>query len=489
MSRYRPVKERISDFAPVELRLPAEEMAEELTHCQDCGVPFCHGMGCPLQNIIPEINIAALAGHWPAALALLLSTNPFPELTARICPALCEGSCVQALNTKPVPFRLVEWEVIEQGFDLGLMTPNPPSPHLPLRRSGLKAAIIGSGPAGLAAAWALNQGGITVTVYEKDAQAGGFLRYGIPDFKLEKQVLDRRIRLLEAEGIKFEYNVQAGVDISARLLRQRYDILVLAAGARKKRDLTVSGRELAGIHFATDYLSAQNRLLAGELAGLPPEYNARNRRVVVIGGGDTGSDCVGTAWRQGARAVYQFEIMPQPPSNRSANNLWPEWPRILRTSSSHEEGGVRRWNIDTSEFLPAASDKTRLGALNCTEVEWHMENGRLSQPKAKKNSKFIQEADMALLALGFSGVEENPLLTALGIPIEPTGRIPRDQRGRVSDKIYACGDAAMGASLAVRAIADGLAVAGTVLSDCREQTDPASLLHLPEICASGAAEQ
>jgi glutamate synthase (NADPH/NADH) small chain len=486
MSRYRPVKERINDFALVELPLSKEEMANELAHCQDCGIPFCHGLGCPLQNIIPEINTAALAGRWPTALALLLSTHPFPEFTARICPALCEGSCVQALHTKPVPFRLVEWEVIEQGFNLGLMAPGLPSPQLPLRRSGLKAAVIGSGPSGLAAAWALNQGGVTVTIYEKDARAGGFLRYGIPDFKLEKQILDRRVRLLEAEGIKFEYNVQAGADISARLLKQRYDVLLLASGAREKRDLAVPGRDLAGIHFATDYLTAQNRFLAGELAGLPPEYNAKGRRVVVIGGGDTGSDCVGTAWRQGARAVYQFEIMPQPPLTRGGSNPWPEWPRILRSSSSHEEGGTRRWNIDTLEFLPASSDKTRLGALNCTEVEWHTASGQLSKPRAKKNSQFIQEADMALLALGFSGAEESSLLTALDISPEPSGRLPRKQGGRVSDKIYACGDAAMGASLVVRAIADGLDVARSILSDYQGQ---AEMTGFPDACAGSAAKQ
>jgi glutamate synthase (NADPH/NADH) small chain len=460
MSHYRPIKERINDFAPVELRLPAEELTTELKRCQDCGIPFCHGTGCPLQNIIPEIHSEALAGHWSAALALLLSTSPFPEFTARVCPALCEGSCVQALNTQPVPCRLAEFEVIEQGFSLGLM-----QPRLPRKDLGLKVAVIGSGPSGLAAAWALNQGGFRVTVYERDAKAGGFLRYGIPDFKLEKQVLDRRISLLEAEGIKFEYNVDAGLDISDRLLQRRYDVLLLAAGARKKRNLDIPGRALAGIHFATDYLSAQNRLVAGEIAGLPPEYNAKGLRVVVIGGGDTGSDCVGTAWRQGAGSVSQFEIMPQPPVSRANDNQWPEWPRVLRTSSSHEEGGSRRWNIDTLEFIPAAAEPAHLGALKCAEVEWLVENGRLVKPVQKQGSGFALEADMVLLALGFTGVEDSPLLSAMGIIPERSGRLPRDQQGRLTAKIYACGDAATGASLVVRAIADGLKVAQTIISD------------------------
>jgi glutamate synthase (NADPH/NADH) small chain len=317
------------DFQPVEI-LPEEgNLRRELARCQDCGVPFCHASGCPLLNAVPEINAAALAGRWTTALIRLQATSPFPEFTARLCPALCEGACVQGLHEFPVPCRQVELAVIERGFAEERVRPYPPK-----RRGEASVAVIGSGPAGLAAAWRLNQAGMRVTVYEKDARPGGFLRYGIPDFKLGKDVLDRRIRLLEQEGIRFECGVEAGTDISARLLLRRHEILVLAGGARKKRDLPVPGRHLAGIHFATDYLAAQNRLLGGELAVLPEEYSARNKQVLVIGGGDTGADCVGTAWRQGAVSLRQVEIMPMPPEKRAEDNPWPEWPRILRTSSS-----------------------------------------------------------------------------------------------------------------------------------------------------------
>ncbi|MDR1920301.1 MAG: glutamate synthase subunit beta, partial [Candidatus Adiutrix sp.] len=325
MSHYRPVAERINDYKRAETRLPEETLEREVKRCQDCGVPFCHACGCPLANAIPEINSEVMAGRWASALANLLSTSPFPEFTSRVCPALCEGSCVQGLNETAVPCRQVEFEVIERGFAAFLVRPRPPAGRLDCR-----AAIIGSGPAGLAAAWRLNQAGVSVTVYEKSAKAGGFLRYGIPDFKLEKEVLDRRIKIMEREGVEFEYGVEAGVDISLRLLSQRHQILVLAGGARAKRDLAIPGRDLAGIHFATDYLTAQNRVINGELSSLPPEYDARGRRVVVIGGGDTGSDCLGTAWRQGALSVSQFEIMPKPPETRAESNPWPQWPLILR---------------------------------------------------------------------------------------------------------------------------------------------------------------
>ncbi|MDR1395796.1 MAG: NAD(P)-binding protein, partial [Deltaproteobacteria bacterium] len=279
MSEYRPAAERLRDWRPVELRLDRSGLTRELTRCQDCGIPFCHAAGCPLDNLIPEINAAALKGKWAKALGHLLETNPFPEFTGRICPALCEGSCVQGLNETAVPARLAELEVIEQGFALGLVHPGTPG-----RQLELSAGIIGSGPAGLAAAWALSGAGVRVTVYEKDQKAGGFLRYGIPDFKLEKEVLDRRLDLLAARGVSFVLGVEAGLDVSEKYLAQRHQVLVLAIGARKKRDLLIPGRDLAGIHFATDYLSAQNRVSSGEEACLPPALNAFGRRVAVIGG-------------------------------------------------------------------------------------------------------------------------------------------------------------------------------------------------------------
>jgi glutamate synthase (NADPH/NADH) small chain len=463
MSTYRPVTERIHDFRPVELHPDERRLRSDLEHCQDCGIPFCHACGCPLLNPIPEINAAAQAGRWSSALARLLSTSPFPEFTSRVCPALCEGSCVQGLHGEAVPCRQVEYAVIERGFADKLMRPRRPG-----RRLKTRAAVIGSGPAGLAAAWRLNQAGLRVTVYEKDARPGGFLRYGIPDFKLEKDVLDRRIALLEEEGVVFECGVDAGPDISGHFLQNRHEVLVLACGARQKRDLGIEGRGLAGIHFATDYLSAQNRALAGE-APLPEACNAAGKRVIVIGGGDTGSDCMGTAWRQGAACVTQLEILPKPPKGRAPENPWPEWPRILRSSSSHEEGGDRRWRVTATAFLPAQDDAARVGGARCAEVDWISTDGRLS-PVPDAGSAFTLPADLILLAMGFTGVEKSPLLPGLGLEPDAAGRLPRDKDGRLpASGAYACGDAATGPSLVVRAIADGLKVAETVIRDvtCR----------------------
>ncbi|MDR2076629.1 MAG: glutamate synthase subunit beta [Desulfovibrio sp.] len=459
MSAYRPIIERIHDFLPVELMPEEPDLRRDLARCQDCGVPFCHASGCPLLNAVPEINAAVLGGRWLTALIRLLDTSPFPEFTARLCPALCEGSCVQGLHESAVPCRQAELAVIERGFAENRIRPCPPQ-----RRRDLAVAVIGSGPAGLAAAWRLNQAGLRVTVYEKDARPGGFLRYGIPDFKLGKDVLDRRIRLLEREGVLFECGVEAGTDISGRLLLQRHDILVLAGGARQKRDLSVSGRQLAGIHFATDYLAAQNRVLNGELPGLPEEWTARNKRVLVIGGGDTGADCVGTAWRQGAVSVRQVEIMPRPPETRSPDNPWPEWPRILRASSSHAEGGERLWSVTTTSFAQARDDPSRVGAAHCARVSWEEREGRL-HPVSIENSAFVLPADLVLLAMGFTGALPDPLLRCLGLKIDESGRLPRNAGGRPGGReIYACGDMTLGPSLVVRAINDGLRAAEGLLA-------------------------
>jgi glutamate synthase (NADPH/NADH) small chain len=460
MSKYTPIKERVRDFRPVELPPETDELKRELERCQDCGIPFCHACGCPLLNAVPEINAAALAGRWSTALARLLATSPFPEFTARVCPALCEGSCVQGLHESAVPCRRVEFAVVERGFAERMILPRPPK-----RRREERAAVIGSGPAGLAAAWLLNQGGMRVTVYEKDARPGGFLRYGIPDFKLAKEVLDRRIRLLEQEGVGFECGVEAGLDISGRLLTRRNRVLILATGARQKRDLPVPGRHLSGIHFATDYLTLQNKLLGGEISSLPEEYSARGKKVVIIGGGDTGSDCVGTAWRQGAVSVSQLEIMPMPPETRDAGNPWPQWPRVLRSSSSHEEGGERLWSVTASSFAPAGNHPDRVAAVHWSRVEWKKEGGRFS-PVPLAHSDFILPADMILLAMGFTGVLPGPLSESVGVKPDASGRLPRDDEGRLPGRgLYACGDAALGPSLVVRAIHDGLRVARTVLKD------------------------
>lgn len=480
MPNYRPVSERINDYKPVELPLPPALLEKELKRCQDCGVPFCHAAGCPLGNTLPEINAEVLGGRWTTALANLLSTSPFPEFTGRVCPGLCEGACVQSLHEEAVPCRQVELAVIERAFDAGLIQPRPPS-----RRSGLSVAVVGSGPAGLAAAWRLNQAGLQVTVFEKDARPGGFLRYGLPDFKLDKGILDRRLAILMREGIDFQCQIEAGLDLSPRLLRLRHDFLVLAGGARSQRDLIRPGRDLAGIHPAIDYLAAQNRVISGELDRLPAELNSQGRRVVVIGGGDTGSDCVGTAWRQGAREVTQIEIMPQPPLARSEDNPWPQWPRLLKSTSSHEEGGRRLWNIDTLEYLRSAREPNRVGGLAVREVVWTTENGRPARPEPVPGSEFRLEADLILLALGFTGIEDSPLWAALNLNPTRQGTLPRDPAGRLAPEFgvvdgpdatrpdrplplvntYACGDAVLGPSLVVRAIADGLATAETLIQD------------------------
>jgi glutamate synthase (NADPH/NADH) small chain len=448
----------------VELRLTDEEIKKELKRCQDCGIPFCHALGCPLGNVIPEINQDALNGRWDTALARLLETSPFPEFTARVCPALCEGSCVQALDTEAVPTRLAEYEVIERGFAQGWIKPLKTKKKL-----NLDVGVIGSGPAGLTVAQTLIRAGAKVTVYEKDQKPGGFLRYGIPDFKLEKSVIDRRISLMEQEGVIFLTGVEAGTDISVRLLKKRHDVLVMALGARLKRDLPIPGRTLSGVHFATDYLSAQNRVVGGELPALPPEFNALGKKVVVIGGGDTGSDCVGTAWRQGALEVTQLEILPKPPDKRSPDNPWPQWPRILRTTSSHQEGGQRRWAVTTHEFLPHKIDPTRLGALSCQEVNWTAEPNGPPSPHPVPGTEFFLPADLVLLAMGFVSPEFGNLTTKQAFAPDPLGRLTNAPSGVGPDAhpcaLYAAGDAVTGPSLVVRAMNSGLKLASVILSD------------------------
>ncbi|MDR0826947.1 MAG: glutamate synthase subunit beta [Desulfovibrio sp.] len=484
MSTYRPINERIRDFKPVEIQPQPADLYEDLKHCQDCGIPFCHACGCPLLNAVPEINAAVLNGRMHSALGVLLATSPFPEFTARVCPAPCEGSCVQGLNADAVPCRQVEFVVIEEGFAKSLIRPRPPR----LRRS-LQVGVVGSGPAGLAAAWRLNQAGMQVKVYEKDTRPGGFMRYGIPDFKLEKKVLDRRIRLLEQEGIVFECGVEVGSDISGRLLAKRHNVLVLAGGARQKRDLVIPGRDLAGVHFATDYLTSQNRLNAGEINALPKDHDAGGKRVLVIGGGDTGADCMGTAWRQGAISVSQVEILPKPPTTRAADNPWPQWPRTLRSSSSHAEGGERLFSVTATSFSPATDNAGHVGTALCAAVNWSAGDGA-PRPLPVENSEFVLPVDLVLLAMGFTGAEDGALLKSLELKKDKSGRLPRSEGGRVlrdaqnsartdtdapdeaadtlaDFPVYACGDAALGPSLVVRAMNDGLRVAERVIADFR----------------------
>jgi glutamate synthase (NADPH/NADH) small chain len=460
---YRPKEERIRDFRAVEKRLPDKELHQQAARCMACGIPFCHGAGCPIDNIIPEFNDMAYRGKWKEALNILLSTNPFPEFTSRICPAPCEASCVLELsNGKPVTIREIEKAVIETGFERGYMKPRPPA-----ERTGKRVAVIGSGPAGLAVAHVLNQLGHNVVVYDQSHKPGGILRYGIPDFKLEKWVVDRRIKLMLDEGVEFENDVTVGVDISYRYLETRFDAVVLAAGSRQPRDLPIPGRELNGIYFAMQFLMCQNRKLAGET--VPPDQDivAKGKHVLVIGGGDTGSDCVGTSLRHGAKSVTQIEIMPKPPEERHESTPWPQWPLKLRTSSSHKEGGWRLWQASATEFV--GDDDGNVVGANCIEMEVTFENGRPNFAP-KEGTEFRIEADLVFLAMGFVGPGKNPMLDELGIERTPRGGIAVDDRHMTSvPGIFAAGDMSQGQSLVVRAMAHGRDAAKSVDAWLKQQ--------------------
>ena len=388
---YRPRAERVDDWREVETHLSAEELTRQAARCMDCGIPFCYGAGCPLKNPIPEMNAAALENRWEDAIRLLQVTCPYPEITGRICPALCEGSCCNAVDSDAVAIRQIEREIADRAFAGGFMKPRTCAP-----RNGRSVAVVGSGPTGLAAASDLNLWGFDVTVYEAAKYAGGLLRYGIPDFKLEKWMVERRIDLFRQEGVRFECGVNVGVDVSLDFLRRKHDGVLLACGARAPRDLPVPGRELKGIHFALDFLIRQNQVTGGERTEIGADWSAKGRDVVVIGGGDTGSDCIGTSVRHGAKSVTQIEILPQPPVARLANNPWPEWPRILRSSSSHEEGCARMFATNTLSF--EGDENGRVYGLRCVQVDWQ---GRTPVPRP--GTEFFQKADLVLLAMGFTG--------------------------------------------------------------------------------------
>jgi glutamate synthase (NADPH) small chain len=454
---YRPVERRLQDFRAVEILPGAGDMAEQAARCMQCGVPFCHGTGCPLANVIPEFNDAVRRGRWHDALEILLSTNPFPEFTGRVCPAPCETACVLGINRKPVTIRQIELAIIEEGFRRGWMEPRPLA-----ERRAERVAIVGSGPAGLAAAERLNRLGFHVTVFENAPKAGGILRYGIPEFKLEKWVVDRRLDLMRAEGIVFETGVEIGRDLSARYLRDRCAAIILTGGAREPRDLKVPGRELDGIDMAMEFLVQQNRVQDGEAIDPGARISAEGRRVVVIGGGDTGADCLGTALRQGAASVTQVEILPEPPAERAPDTPWPLWPRMRRESSSHAEGGARIWSARTTAF--DGDENGRVRGLRLVRVDWvaDAEGGRPA-PRDVAGAAFTLEAELVLLAMGFTGPGVNPLVNALEIPRNARGFIERTADGMTPvEGVFAAGDMSEGASLVVRAMADGRRVADGV---------------------------
>ena len=416
----------------------------------DCSIPFCH-QGCPLGNLIPEWNDLVYRGRWREAIDRLLATNNFPEFTGRLCPAPCEGACVLAINSDPVTIKSVENAIIERAFDEGWVAPQPP-----LERTGRRVAVVGSGPAGLAAADQLNKAGHLVTVFERADRIGGLLRYGIPEFKMEKRILDRRLGVLEAEGIVFRAGADIGLNVPVEDLRRDFEAIVLAGGATAPRDLPVPGRNLGGIHFAMDYLTQQNRRCEGDAID-EPLITAHGKRVVIIGGGDTGADCLGTAHRQGAKSVHQFELLPRPPAERLADNPWPEWPNIFRVSPANEEGGDRVYAVSTERFT--GDEQGQVRTLHAGQVRRVRENGR-SRFEQVPGSGFEMEVDLVLLAMGFTGPERNGLLSSLGVRLTDRGNVWRDERWMTSvPGVFTAGDMQRGQSLIVWAIAEGRSAA------------------------------
>lgn len=451
-SGYRPLQERIGDFGEVEQTLNEEDRKAQASRCMDCGVPFCH-WACTVSSKIPEWQDALYRGDYKEAYEVLISTNSFPEFTGRICPALCEKSCVLNIHNEPVTIRENECDIIEKAFGLGLVVPRVPS-----KRTGKKVAVIGSGPAGLSAADLLNQYGHEVTVYEADDAIGGLLRYGIPDFKLNKGVIDRRQKVMEAEGIRFVVNTKVGEDMPKDELLKKFDAVCLAVGAMKPRDLQVEGRDADGIHFAMDFLKQQNKEVSGKEIDNKERICATGKKVLVIGGGDTGSDCVGTSVRQKAASVTQIEIMPKPPKQRLESNPWPYWPNVLRTSSSHQEGCERRWSLATKKIL---SNNGKVTGAEVVKVDWSKDEKGRWQMKEIPGTKEVIKAELILLSMGFVHAEHNGLLDGLSLKYDQRGNIQADMKsGKTSvNKVFACGDSKNGASLVVHAIASGREVA------------------------------
>jgi glutamate synthase (NADPH/NADH) small chain len=437
--------------------LPYAQVKEQAARCMDCGIPFCH-QGCPVNNMIPDWNNLVYRDQWRDALETLHSTNNFPEFTGRVCPAPCEASCTLNIDDNPVTIKTIECEIVDRGWEEGWI-----HPYLAPKKTGKRAAVIGSGPAGLACSQQLARAGHAVTLFEKSDRIGGLLRYGIPDFKMEKRLIDRRMRQMEAEGVEFRAGVEVGVTVSVKSLMESYDAIVLSGGAEAPRDLDVPGRELPGIHYAMDYLMQQNKRVAGDnedRAAPRGTITAKDKHVIVIGGGDTGSDCIGTANRQGAASITQLEILPQPPAKENKALTWPDWPLKLRTSSSQEEGCDRDWAVLTKR----AVGNGKVQALECIRVEWVKDSSGRFQMKEIEGSQFDLKADLVLLAMGFVGPRKRGLLEQAGVELDPRGNVKAnvlDYRTSV-DKIFSCGDMRRGQSLVVWAIREGRQAARAV---------------------------
>src|SRR5262245_13810940 len=443
----RPVGERLQDWHEVYLPYPEDLLKGQAARCMDCGIPFCHS-GCPLGNLIPDWNDLVYRDRWKTAIDRLHATNNFPEFTGRLCPAPCEGACVLGINNDPVTIKSIEVSIIDRAFDEGWVEAAPPE-----TRTGRSVAVVGSGPAGLAAAAQLNRAGHMVTVFERADRIGGLLRYGIPNFKLEKRFLDRRLDLLMHEGVVFQTSANIGVDIPVEELKAQFDAIVLAGGSTRPRDLPVPGRELKGIHFAMEYLTLQNRRNEGEPIADDEFITARNKHVIIIGGGDTGADCLGTVHRQGAKSVHQLELLTRPPDSRADANPWPLWPNIFRVSSAHEEGGERLYAVSTQRF--AGDAKGRVTSLHANKIEVAIANGRM-EFKPIAGSDFELQADLVLLAMGFVGPETNGMLAELGVKMTDRGNVWRDERWMTSvPGVVTAGDMQCGQSIDVWQTAEG----------------------------------
>src|SRR5229473_1131339 len=451
-SSRRPVRERVTDWREYDLKMPKEKLQQQGARCMDCGIPFCH-RGCPLGNIIPDWNDLVYRGHWREAIDRLHWTNNFPEFTGRVCPAPCEEACVLNINNDPVTIKQIEKHIVDHAWAEGWIAPAPNA-----RKTGKRVAVIGSGPAGMACAQQLARAGHAVTLYERSDRIGGLLRYGIPDFKPEKWQVERRVEQMKAEGVEIVTSCRAGIDVHADELRAQYDAIALTIGSTKPRDLPVPGRELQGVHFAMDFLPQQNKRNAGDV--IPPEISltAQDKKVVILGGGDTGSDCLGTSNRQGATSVHQFELLPMPPEKRTAAMPWPDWPMILRTSTSHEEGVERDWSVNTSKF---SGENGVVKKLHGVRLNWKSENGRMVMEQIPR-SDFEIECDLVLLALGFLGPEPEGIVSELGLKLDPRSNVQCENYMSSVPGVFAAGDTRRGQSLVVWAIWEGREAARAV---------------------------
>ena len=441
--------ERISDWQEIYLEWSDSDSRRQASRCMDCGVPFCNS-GCPLGNLIPEFNDFVYHGAWQEAIQRLHATNNFPEFTGRVCPAPCEASCTLSINSDPVTIEMIEKTIVERGWEEGWIKPEPAE-----NKTGKKVAVVGSGPSGLAAAQQLARAGHSVTVFERNEYIGGLLAIGIPEFKLEKRVVDRRVDQMKKEGVEFKVSTNVGIDITHEELLENFDAVCLAGGSTVPRDLPVEGRELNGVHFAMDFLGQQNRRLKGQEFSPEETIDVKGKNVVIIGGGDTGADCLGTSHRQGAANIVQMEIMPRPPEERITTNPWPQWPTIFRTSSAHEEGGDRDFNVLTKRFVDDGNGNIK--RLECARVEWvkDKETGRFNMNEIP-GSEFTLEADAVFLAMGFLHPQHEGLLDALGVEYDARGNVAADGSMKTNlDKVFACGDMQRGQSLVVHAIASG----------------------------------